>query len=138
MSDNDGKGWIVAEKYYVTTEEDSFEKGVIPGSYGANWDRKLKKRFYASKEELLDEIRKSDWLFDELEDMDFEFLDGALRWSAMADEDNTPPSEGQYERFKRGEERLWIADGWLPLYWTPVCIKDMTDDEAESFGFSIG
>ena len=138
MDDNNGKGWIVAYKYFVTTEEDTWERGVLPGACGTSWDWKLKNRFYSSKKSLLDEIRESDWLFNELKDDDFEFYDGALRWSAMADVDNTPPSDAQYERFKKGEERLWIADGWLPLSWVPVKPDEMTDDKAESYGFSIG
>lgn len=124
-------------KYYVDTEEDDYEKGYLPNSYGASWDGTLPKRVYRSKDELLNDIRKADWLWEKLTDEDFNFCNGCLRWSAMADVENTPPDEQQLERWRKGEERLWCADGHLYLEVLPEEPHEMTDDEAKALGFNI-
>ena len=46
----------------------------------------------------------------------------------MVDVDNTTPTESQYERWKKGEEDLFIADGYIPACYLPDLPYEMTDE----------
>jgi len=43
----------------------------------------------------------------------------------------------ELERWRRGEERMWVADGSVALWVVPDDIHGMTDDEAEALGLEI-
>lgn len=66
---------------------------------------------------------------------DYYFMDGHLSTSAEVDVDNSEPSESQYEDWKRGQEKLYIADMYLAIEVGSV--HEMTDDEAQNFGFQL-
>lgn len=124
---------LVRSNAFVDIMEDDYEQGAT-GSYINQWDFDVRGE-YDSAQALVDAIEKNSYVFSN-NLQDYYVLDGALHTSAMVDNDNEIPSDSQIEAWKRGEETLYIADMYLSLEIGAV--HDMTDDEAESFGFSLG
>jgi len=124
---------LVLGKGYVDTEHDDYEKGCT-GEYGASWDFDVR-GIYESLDELKEAVRKATYW--SLPDDAFSFYDGSLRFSITVDVENTEPTGSQLERWRRGEERMWVADGSVALWVVPDDIHGMTDDEAEALGLEI-
>ena len=124
---------LVRSNAFVDIMEDDYEQGAT-GSYINQWDFDVRGE-YDSAQALVDAIEKNSYVFSN-NLQDYYVLDGALHTSAMVDNDNEIPSDSQIEAWKRGEETLYIAEMYLSLEIGAV--HDMTDDEAESFGFSLG
>lgn len=121
---------LVRSKAYVDITEDSYEHGASLGVVN-QWDFDVRGE-YDSMQALIDDIHSVSYqVFSDNID-DYSFGDGALRTSAMVNDENDVPTDGEYEAFKRGEITLYIADMWLPLEVDSV--HDMTDDEAMSLG----
>lgn len=124
---------LVLGKGYVETEVDDYEKGCT-GEYGVSWDFDAR-GIYGSLDELMDAVRKA--LYLDMDDGAFSFYDGSLRFSVTVDVDNMIASEAQIEAWKKGEEKLWVADGCVPLCVINEEPHEMTDDEAEALGLEI-
>lgn len=123
---------IVKSLAYVDVTEDDYEQDAV-GPYVNSWDFDVRGE-YNSADELIKAIANNSYVFsDKLED--YYFMDGSLRTSAEVDVDNEIPSEGQYEAWKRGEEQLYIADMYLAVEVGSV--HEMTDDEAQAYGFQL-
>lgn len=121
---------LVRSKAYVDITEDNYEHGASIGVVN-QWAFDIRGE-YGSMQDLIDDIHRVSYqVFSDNID-DYSFSDGALRTSAMVNNENDVPTDEEYEEFKRGEITLYIADMWLPLEVGSV--HDMTDDEAESFG----
>lgn len=65
------------------------------------------------------------------------FFDGALRFSTMVDNDNETPSEYQYALWKEGKEQLYIADGYLEVYYLPSEPVMLSEEIATSIGLEV-
>ena len=124
---------LVRSNAFVNIMEDDYEQGAT-GSYINQWDFDVRGE-YDSAQALVDAIEKNSYVFSN-NLQDYYVLDGALQTSATVDNDNEIPSDSQIEAWRRGEETLYIADMYLSLEIGAV--HDMTGDEAESFGFSLG
>lgn len=121
---------LVRSKAYVDITEDNYEHGASLGIVN-QWDFDVRGK-YDSMQDLIDDIHSVSYQVFSNNIDDYSFGDGALRTSAMVNDENDVPTDGEYEAFKRGEITLYIADMWLPLEVGSV--HDMTDDEARSFG----
>lgn len=124
---------LVLGKGYVDTEVDDYEKGCT-GEFGVSWDFDAR-GVYDSLDGLMEAVRKATYW--SLPDDAFSFYDGSLRFSATVDVDNTIASDAQVEAWRKGEEKLWVADGRVPLCVCPGEPHEMTDDEAEALGLGI-
>ena len=124
---------LVRSNAFVDIMEDDYEQGAT-GSYINQWDFDVRGE-YDSAQALVDAIEKNSYVFSN-NLQDYYVLDGALHTSATVDNDNEIPSDSQIEAWRRGEETLYKAGMYLSLEIGAV--HDMTDDEAESFGFSLG
>lgn len=121
-----GKGW-------VETEVDDYEKGCT-GEFGVTWDFDAR-GIYSSLDELKEAVRKATYL--DMDDGAFSFYDGSLRFSVTVNVDNCLASESEIEAWRKGEEKLWVADGNVPLCVCSGEPHEMTDDEAEALGLEI-
>lgn len=124
---------LVLGKGYVDTEVDDYERGCT-GEFGASWDFDAR-GIYGSLDELREAVRKASYL--DMDDGAFSFYDGALRFSVTVNVDNCLASESEIEAWKKGDEKLWVADGYVPLCVCPGEPHEMTDDEAESLGLEV-
>lgn len=118
-------------KVQVEVTLDDYEKGAL--DYVNGWDFSLGKRMFSSVQELLDEINRCSCL----DVTEVTFCDGSIRFSVMVDNDNTPPSDSQIEAWKRGEEKLYIADGYMAAEYIPSAPSEMTDAQARDFGLTV-
>lgn len=118
-------------KCFVDVEEDSYTEGCT-GNYCNQWDFDMTGT-YPDKESLIRYINEQAYL----DVKDVFFYDGCIRFSVMVDDENTPPSERQLEAWKRGEEKLYVADGFMTALFLPDIPHDMTEEEAESFGIEV-
>lgn len=110
---------------------DDYEKGAL--DYVNGWDFSLGKPYFNSVQELLDELNRCSGL----NVTEVYFWDGTIRFSVMVDNDNTPPSDSQVEAWKRGEEKLYIADGLMCAEYIPAAPSEMTDAQARAFGLTV-
>lgn len=124
---------LVLGKGYVETEVDDYEKGCI-GEFGASWDFDAR-GIYGSLDELMEAVRKASYL--DMDDGAFSFYDGSLRFSVTVNVDNCLASESEIEAWKKGDEKLWIADGNVPLCVVSESPHEMTDEEAEALGLEV-
>lgn len=124
---------IVKSKAYVDITEDDYEQGALDTVN--SWDFDVRGT-YRNAKELVSAIAKESFVFSE-DVNDYYILDGALHTSAMVDNDNYVPDEEQVDAWKRGEEKLYIADMYLSIE-VGCASHDITDDEAEMFGFNLG
>lgn len=118
-------------KVNVEVTLDDYEKGAL--DYVNGWDFSLGKRMFSSVQELLDELNRRAYL----NVTEVYFMDGSIRFSVMVDNDNTPPSDSQVEAWKRGEEKLYIADGYMQACYIPAAPSEMTDAQAREFGLTV-
>lgn len=124
---------LVLGKGYVDTEVDDYEKGCT-GEYGASWDFDAR-GIYESLDELMNAVRKATYL--DMNDGAFSFYDGSLRFSVTVNVDNCLASENEIEAWRKGNEKLWVADGWVPLCVINESPHEMTDGEAEALGLEL-
>lgn len=122
---------FIPGKCFVDVEEDEYEKGCT-GSFCNSWDFDVH-GVYKDKESLIEAINKSTCL----DVRELYFMEGSIRFSVMVDADNTPPSECQFERWEKGEEKLYAAYGYMSVLYLPDFPHDMTEEEAVSFGLSL-
>lgn len=123
---------LVTKKGVVDCYEDSYEEGEL--GYARSWDFDVRGE-YDSAEDLIKAIVKATYLFDFKVD-EFIFTDGAIQTSDLVDEESIKADKHDIELWKKGEKTLYSANMWLHL----ECISDkheMTDDEAEEFGFGM-
>lgn len=118
-------------KVNVEVTLDDYEKGAL--DYVNGWDFSLKKHYFSSVQELMDEINRCAGL----DVTELTFYEGSVRFSVMVDNDNTPPSDSQFEAWKRGEEKLYIADGFMRAEYIPSAPSEMTDAQAREFGLTV-
>lgn len=123
---------IVKSKGYVDVTLDDYENGAL--DQVNSWDFDVRGT-YSTAQELIDAIANATYVFSNKID-DYYFMDGSIRTSAEVDADNDVPSDAQYEAWKRGEENLFIADLYLSIEVGSES-HEMTDEEAESFGFNV-
>ena len=90
---------------------------------------------FENLQEFIDTLNKDTCLG--IKEEDISFFEGSIRFSVMVDTDNTTPSESQIERWKKGEEDLFIADGYIPACYLPAPPVEMTDEQAKEFGLRI-
>lgn len=124
---------LVTKKGSVECYEDDYEKD-DEGKFAGRWDFDVRGE-YDSAEDLIKAIYKNTGLFD-FGVEDFGFIDGAIQTNDLVDEESMKPSKSDIEAWENGEKILYIANLWLPL----ECVTDkheMTEDEAEEFGFSL-
>ena len=123
---------LVTKKGVVDCYEYSYEEGEL--GYARSWDFDVRGE-YDSAEDLIKAIVKETYLFDFKVD-EFIFTDGAIQTSDLVDEESIKADKHDIELWKKGEKTLYSANMWLHL----ECISDkheMTDDEAEEFGFGM-
>ena len=123
---------LVTKKGVVDCYEDDYENG--EGDFVNSWDFDVRGE-YDSAEDLIKAIVKATYLFDFKVD-EFIFTDGAIQTSDLVDEESIKADKHDIELWKKGEKTLYSANMWLHL----ECISDkheMTDDEAEEFGFGM-
>lgn len=118
-------------KVQVEVTLDDYEKGAL--DYVNSWDFSLEKNYFSSVQELVDEINRCSCL----DVTEVYFMDGTIRFSVMVDNDNIPPSASQVEAWKRGEEKLYIADGIMCAEYIPAAPSEMTDAQARDFGLAV-
>ena len=124
---------LVTKKGTIEVSEDDYEKGM--GDFVNSWDFDCRGE-YDNAEDLIKAIQKETYLFDNYKVSDFVFYDGNIMSSDMVDEDNMKADKRDIDFWEKGEKKLYIADMFLSL----ECVSDkheMTDDEAEQFGFSF-
>ena len=128
----DGIKILVTSKAMVDVAVDDYEQG--EGDFVNSWDFKIPSD-YDSAEDLVYAIARNSGVFsDKVED--YVFLDGSIQTDALVNNDNEEPSKAEIEAWKNGEETLYNAH----LYLSVSCVMDeheMTDDEAEAFGFPV-
>lgn len=123
---------LVTKKGVVECCEDSYEEG--EGEYVNEWDFDVRGE-YDSAEDLIKAIVKATYLFDFKVD-EFVFMAGAIQTSDLVDEESIKADKHDIELWKKGEKTLYSANMYLSL----ECVSDkheMTEDEAEEFGFSM-
>lgn len=118
-------------KVNVEVSLDDYEQGEL--GYVNGWDFSLGKSYFSSVQELLDEINRCACL----DVTKLTFYEGRVRFSVTVDRDNTPPSAAQIEAWKRGEEKLYSADGFMQALYIPSAPSEMTDGQARDFGLDI-
>jgi len=125
---------FVAKLGIVECYEDSYEDG--EGKYVNEWNFNVKGT-YDSAEDLIKEIVKETGLFDfGVKDFVFDEEQSAIMTSDLVDENNNVADKKDIELWEKGEKKLYTANLWLYVQ----CISDkhdMTEDEAEQFGFSM-
>lgn len=121
---------LVLCKGYVDTEVDDYEEGCT-GEFGCSWDFDAR-GIYSSLDELRDAVRKAAYW--NLPDDAFGFYDGSLTFSATVDADNCLADARDVEAWRKGDKKLWVADGRVPLLVCPGEPHEMTDGEAEALG----
>ena len=125
---------FVAKLGNVECYEDSYEHG--EGKRAGEWDFNVKGT-YDSAEDLIKAIVKETGLFNfDVKDFVFDEEQSAIITSDLVDENSNVADEKDIELWKKGEKKLYTANLWL---WVQ-CISDkhdMTEDEAELFGFSM-
>ena len=129
------------------TEEDDYENGAL-GKSGSSWDNNKPKTFTLNLkssdfvDKLVDEMGDYLYCYWVTKDGIRARIDGDdmyLHFSVMGDENNEEPSESQFDAWKKGEERLWIIDGYINLDISetdkPYFIKALEDNgiEVEEF-----
>lgn len=119
---------------FVDITEDDYEKGADIQSCNS-WDFELKEHIFENKQEFFDAVENAVNL--NLTEEDFTFFEGSVRFSVMVDVDNDRATELDLELFKKGERKLYIADGYIPVCYLPDLPHEMTDEEAEEFGLKI-
>lgn len=126
--------YIGVNKAYVDVTKDSYEHGADASPCNC-WDFSLSEHIFENLQEFIDMLKKDTGL--EIKEDDVSFFEGSITFSVMVDIDNTTPSESQLERWRKGEEDLFIADGCIPACYLPDLPQEMTDEQAEEFGFII-
>ena len=126
--------YVGCNKCFVDITEDDYEKGAEMQSCN-QWDFTLKEHVFENMQEFIDTVNEAVYL--DLKEDDFTFFEGAIRFSVMVDVDNDRASEYQIELWKKGEIKLYIADGFIPACYLPDLPHEMTDDEAKDFGFTV-
>lgn len=125
-------GYIyIPGKVFVDITLDDYEKGAL--DFVNQWDFTLGGQMFPDKKSLIDAINDAAFL----DVADVTFYDGNIRFSVMVDNDNNPPSHKQVEAWKRGEEKLYIADGFMSAMFIPDLPQDMTEEQAKSFGIEV-
>ena len=123
---------IVKSKAYVDIAVDDYEQGAL--NLVNSWDFDVRGE-YDTLQELIDRIADESYIFSN-NIADYYYMDGRIGTSAMVDADNSVPTDGQYEAWKRGEENLYIADLYLSLE-VGGGSHEMTEEEAEAFGLAL-
>lgn len=126
--------YIGVNKAYVDVTKDDYEKGADTSPCNC-WDFSLSEHMFENLQEFIDTLKKDTGL--DIKEDDVSFFENAIRFSVMVDIDNTTPSEKQYELWRQGKETLFIADGFIPACYVPDLPQEMTDEQAEEFGFRI-
>lgn len=123
---------LVKSKAYVEVYEDDYEEG--EGDYANAWDFDVRGE-YDSAEELVKAIAKNSFIFSD-KVKDYSFIDSTIQTSAFVNNDNEEPSKAEIEAWKNGELKLYNA--YLSVLVSCVMGEhEMTEDEAEEFGFEI-
>lgn len=117
---------------YVEVYEDSYEQG--EGEFSDSWEFRIGTQFDNSQE-MIDDISDSVGIFTK-NLSDYVFLDGSLQTDATVNEFNEIPTDEEVEAWTRGEIKLYVAHLWVGLE-VGGGSHQMTDDEAEAFGFSL-
>lgn len=117
---------------YVEVYEDSYEQG--EGEFSDSWEFRIDTQFDNSQE-MIDDISDSVGIFTK-NLSDYVFLDGSLQTDATVNEFNEIPTDEEVEAWTRGEKKLYVAHLWVGLE-VGGGSHQMTDDEAEAFGFSL-
>ena len=117
---------------YVEVYEDSCELG--EGEFSDSWEFSIGTQFDNSQE-MIDDISDSVGIFTK-NLSDYVFLDGSLQTDATVNEFNEIPTDEEVEAWTRGEIKLYVAHLWIGLE-VGGGSHQMTDDEAEAFGFSL-
>ena len=100
---NNGKLYL---KHFVATiHEDSYEEG--EGNYVNEFSENINMSFDSGKDLL--EYIKSNIIYDSSAEF-FVFEDGRVSCSLMVDNNNSSASKSEIERWKKGEEKLYVAD----------------------------
>lgn len=118
---------------YVDVMVDDYEQG--EGEQVNSWAFDVSSGAYNSAQELIDDIAGRSGIFSN-NIADYVVLDSSLQTDATVNNDNEIPSEAEWEAWKRGELELFVAHLWVNLQVGSET-HDITDDEAEGFGFSI-
>ena len=123
---------LTSGRAYVEVYEDSYEQG--EGEFSEDWDFTIDTSF-DNAQELIDDISDSVGIFTK-NLSDYVFLDGSLQTDATVNEYNELPTDEELEAWTRGEIKLYVAHLWVDLE-VGSGSHEMTDDEAEAFGFSL-
>ena len=126
--------YIGVNKGYVDVTKDDYEHGAEISPCNC-WDFSLSRYVFGNLQELIDTLNKDTCL--DIKEDDISFFEGTIRFSVVVDNDNTTPSEAQFERWKQGKETLYIADGYISACYIPALPVEMTDGQARDFGFRI-
>lgn len=126
--------YIGVNKACVHVTKDDYENGADISPCNC-WDFSLSEHMFENLQEFIDTLKKDTGL--EIKEDDVSFFEGSIRFSVMVDSINTTPTEAQYERWKKGEENLYIADCYIPACYLPDLPVEMTDEQAEELGLRI-
>ena len=126
--------YIGVNKGLIEVTKDDYENGAET-SPCRSWDFSLSEHMFENLQEFIDTLKKDTGL--EIKEDDISFFEGSIRFSVMVDVIDTTPTELQYERWKKGEINLYIADGYIPACYIPDLPVEMTDEQAKDFGFRI-
>lgn len=126
--------YIGVNKVYVDITKDSYKDGADISPCNS-WDFTLSEHMFENLQEFIDTLNKDTGL--EIKEDDVSFFEGSIRFSVMVDTLNTTPTEKQYEHWREGKERLFIADGYIPACFIPDLPQEMTDEQAKEFGLRI-
>jgi hypothetical protein len=126
--------YVGANKCYIDVTKDDYENGADT-SPCLCWDFSLSEHMFENLQEFIDTLKKDTGL--EIKEDDISFFEGSIRFSVMVNEGNTTPTESQFEKWRQGEETLYIADGLIPACYIPDLPIEMTDEQAKDFGFRI-
>lgn len=126
--------YIGINTFCVEVTKDDYENGedISPCDF---WEFSLSEHMFENLQEFIDTLNKDMGL--EIKKDDISFFEGSIRFSVMVDGGNTTPTEAQYERWKKGEENLYVADGIIPACYLPDLPQEMTDEQAQEFGLTI-
>jgi hypothetical protein len=98
--------YILASDIFVLTEEDDYEKGCVGGHNTYTIDGSG--GMFSSIDDLIKHLSEHYCL--PKEKKDYHIFDDRLCCSAFVDEDNIEADERDIELWKKGEQRLWIAN----------------------------
>ena len=125
---------LVTKKGIVECYEEDYENG--EGNYVNEWNFDVKGT-YDSAQDLINAIVKATGLFDfDVKEFGFDEDQSAIMTSDLVDENSIVADKKDIELWKKGEKKLYDANLWLYVQ----CVSDkhnMTEDEAEQFGFSM-